>query len=364
MTSAHPANDIRIFHKECASLADLGYQVHLVAAGTLAPDNKGVTLHALPTSPQQSRMKRMVLRAWHTWRLARKTGADLFHFHDPELLPYGLLLKWQGKTVVYDAHEDLPRDIMTKNWIPGRLRHSISRLAEIGENFIAKRLDLVVAATPFICQRFQTAGIRSIDIKNYPLAKEREQAINPPNLDKSTPALCYVGMISLPRGIIEMMQAAARLSVKLIIAGSFIDKKTEERVRSLPEWQFVDYRGTVSRHEVVSILAESQLGLCILHPSSTHTDSLPNKLFEYMSAGLPVLASNFPTWQPIVEEVNCGFCVDPYNLDAMTQSIQWILDNPEDAVAMGKRGQLAVEQRYSWETEAHTLDKAYETIRT
>lgn len=165
MSSAHPANDIRIFHKQCASLVKSGYDVHLVASGSLSPDNKGVTHHALPTTSTGGRLGRMVFRAWTTWRVAKATNARVFHFHDPELLPYGLLLKWQGKVVIYDAHEDLPRDIMSKNWIPRPLRQSISWFVERIENAIARRLDTVVAATPFIRTRFQNAGAKSVDIK-------------------------------------------------------------------------------------------------------------------------------------------------------------------------------------------------------
>lgn len=362
MTSAHPADDIRIFQKQCTSLAQLGYEVHLVAAGTLGSENKEVIHHRLPEAGKQSRLRRMLFRAWRTWRLASQTGAQLFHFHDPELLPYGLLLKLRGKTVVYDAHEDLPRDILTKTWIPAYLRTPLSQLAEWIENFIARRLDKVVAATPFICQRFLKAGSNAIDIKNFPLVNKCNQEFIVTDKTPQLPAICYAGLISIPRGIVEIIQASARLPVRLILAGSFIDKQTEEMVRSLPEWEQVDYRGPVSREEIARIYAESQAGLCLFHPLSAHIDSLPNKLFEYMSAGLPVIASNFSSWIPYVTQNQCGFCVDPLNVDAIIESIKWILNHPEERIVMGQRGVAAVETRYTWEAEAKSLDQTYQQI--
>ncbi|MGQ3891589.1 glycosyltransferase family 4 protein [Legionella sp. CNM-4043-24] len=361
MTSAHPAHDIRIFHKQCASLVKNGYDVHLVAAGSLSPDNKGVIHHALPVRSRGGRLGRMIVRAWHTYRMARRTGADLFHFHDPELLPWGLLLKWQGKVVVYDAHEDLPRDILTKAWIPGSIRTLVARTAECLEHFVARRLDRVVAATPFIRIRFQSVGAQATDIKNYPVIDELDYPAAP-TAESPLPALCYVGTLSPQRGILTMLKAIETLPVRLIIAGSFVDQKTEAEARALPGWAKVDYRGVVSRSEVARILAESAVGLCLLHHSPTHNESLPIKLFEYMSAGLAVLSSDIPLWQDIVERSDCGLSVDPVNIEAIRQRIIWMLENPQEARQMGQNGRMAVRERYSWEAEASRLAEAYREV--
>jgi len=360
MSSAHPANDIRIFHKQCASLVQQGFEVHLVAAGNLAPDNKGVTHHSLPVRTKGGRLGRMLFRVWQTWRLAKQSQASLFHFHDPELLPYGLLLKWQGKIVIYDAHEDLPRDIMTKNWIPHPARRSLSWLTEKVENGIARRLDTVVAATPFIRERFEAAGARAVDVKNYPMIDELKPAANAtPTTQRS---ICYLGAIGIQRGILDMLKAVEDLPLRLIIAGNFMDAQSESLARSSPGWAKVDFRGQVSRAEVAGILAESELGLCLLHPIPTFRESLPIKLFEYMSAGIPVLSSTIPLWQEIVDKAQCGLCVDPQNAAAIREAILWVMDNPREAKAMGLRGMEAVQRKYSWDVEAGRLIGVYEDL--
>lgn len=362
ITSAHPANDIRIFHKECVSLVENGYEVHLVAAGKMLQDAKGVIHHPMTIEAKWPRLGQMIIRSWKAYRLAKLTKATVYHIHDPELLPYGLLLKWQGNFVIYDAHEDLPRDVMMKEWIPRYLRKITAWLVERVEHFIVRRIDHVVCATPFICKRFQQIGAKAIDVKNYPKMGEFALISAAISLNDNFPRICYVGMISLPRGILEMIQSIEKLDVRLIIAGAFIDSKTEKIVRALPGWSKVDFRGIVSRQEIATIFAQSSLGLCIFHPSTAHNEALPNKLFEYMSAGLPTVSSNFLIWSSIVEKEQCGLCVDPMSILEIGNAIQWILENPSKSKEMGRQGKNAIDQFYNWEFEAERLIGTYRCL--
>lgn len=362
MTSVHPADDIRIFHKQCTSLAEHGYEVHLVAPGSLGIANNGVIHHEIPVFSQENRLKRMIFRAWRTYQLAKQTEAVLFHFHDPELLPYGLLLKWQGKIVIYDAHEDLPRDVLTKGWIPSYFRTMISWTIEKVENFIARRLTMVVAATPFISERFKSVGANAIDIKNYPRIAEFTTSSSTPVVKSDPPAVCYVGMITKDRGIVEMLKAIETLDIRLILAGRFINKETEVLARSLPGWSKVDYRGVVSRQEIRRIFEESVAGLCVLHPTLSYADSLPIKLFEYMAYGLPVIVSNFTLWKSIVEVAHCGLCVDPLDVTAIERGLVNFLRNKAQLKLMGKLGQEKIVDGYNWEVEVKNLADSYELV--
>ncbi len=362
ITSAHPANDIRIFHKECVSLVENGYQVHLVAAGSLKTDAKGIVHHTLIVQTKWVRLWRMINRSFRAYRLAKSTPATLFHLHDPELLPYGLLLKWQGNIVIYDAHEDLPRDVMMKDWIPRRLRKITAWVVERIENFIVLRINMVIAATPGICARFRKIGANAIEVNNYPKIDELSSNLSARNLKDNFQTICYVGMISLQRGIIELIHAIETMDVHLIIAGSFVDSKTEKIVRALPGWKKIDFRGTVSREEIALIFAQSALGLCVFHPTEAHIESLPNKLFEYMSAGLPIVASNFLIWSSIVQTVRCGLCIDPMSTLDIKNAIQWILSNPSIAKEMGQRGKRATHDYYNWQSEAKKLVEGYQCL--
>ena len=197
-------------------------------------------------------------------------------------------------------------------------------------------------------------------INNYPLEKE---LVAPPDLYHRDPrTICYIGTIEKIRGIFEIINALEFLDVKLILAGPFDSPETETTARNLLGWSKVDYRGTVDRSTVREIMANSSVGLVLLHPAPNHINAQPNKMFEYMSASLPVVGSNFPLWQDIIEKENAGICVDPLNPAAIAAAIKKIIDNPSLVQAMGSAGYHAVQNKYTWRSESIKLIQLYETL--
>lgn len=358
MTSVHPWDDVRIFHKECCSLAEAGFDTHLVACASDSRKIDGVTVHAVPRAGG-GRLGRMFGTALRVYRAARALNADIYHFHDPELLPYGLLLRWQGKRVIYDAHEDVPRDILSKPWIKPLLRHAIATMFERFENFSARRMSAVVAATPHIARRFALLNARSLDINNYPMQRELLSDVKPVDAGRT---VCYVGGISRSRGAIEMIAALEHVDARLILAGKIESSTLEAELRAMPGWRKVDYRGLVTRAEVRNIFAQSQLGLLLFHPDPNHVDAQPNKMFEYMSAGLPVIASDFPLWRELIVTADTGICVDPSDPIAVGRSIAALLDDASRLQRMGASGRAAVLQTYRWEPQAARLIGLYDDL--
>jgi glycosyltransferase involved in cell wall biosynthesis len=355
LTTVHQRHDVRIFQKECLSLARHGYEVHLLVADGKGDESlQGVRLHDI--GAVSGRLRRMLLQPWRMWRAARRLSASVYHFHDPELLPVGLLLRWAGAEVIYDSHEDVPRAVLSKYYIRPWLRRSVATVFELFENFAARRMSAVVAATPHIAQRFSALNRRSLDINNFPLQSELEAPCEPKG-DART--VCYVGGIGRIRGAVEMISALEHLDVRLILAGPIESASTEATLRGLAGWSKVDYRGTVSRAAVREIMSESRAGLLFFHPEPNHVDAQPNKMFEYMSAGLPVLASNFPLWRSLLEASGTGVCADPMDVAAIAAAIGGLLDDPERATAMGARGRDAVAHRYQWGFEEIKLCELY-----
>ncbi len=156
-----------------------------------------------------------------------------------------------------------------------------------------------------------------------------------------------------------MVKALELVDVRLILAGPFETAETEKMVRQLAGWQKVDYRGVISRSEVHEIMAVSQAGLLFFHPEPNHVDAQPNKMFEYMSAGLPVLASDFPLWRQILEKAGAGKQVNPFDVKAIAGVIEWVLSNPVLAASMGEKGRQAVLTQYQWRHEERKLLKLY-----
>lgn len=361
VSSVHARYDVRIFLKECASLARHGHAVHLyVADGKGEEERGGVRIHDVGKS--RGRLRRLLFKPWALWAALRRNHEQIVHFHDPEIIPAALLLHWQGVTVIYDAHEDVPRQILSKRWLPRGTHKLVSRLFERLENFAARRFAAVVTSTPHIAARFTAAGARAVNVNNYPMVDElaTDRTGGPAATGRS---ICYVGGISDIRGIAEIMQALPAARAELLLAGPFQTPGLEARLRAMPEWRHVRYLGVLDRAGVRDVLTRSQLGVVLLHPVSNYLDSLPIKMFEYMSAGIPVLASDFPLWRQIIDEAGAGACVDPLNPEAVARTLTTMLDDPGGLRRQGEAGRQAVQNRYNWANEERTLLELYRDLR-
>jgi len=360
MTSVHPADDMRIFAKECRTLAARGYDVHLIAPGAQPGLREGVCVWAVPAGKSSSRALRITRTVMHVYRFARGLDADVYHLHDPELIPAGLLLAQRGKQIIYDAHEDLPDDILMKAWIRPRLRPPIARLAAVVEPAAARRFAAVVAATPTIQERFAGQRCRAVTVGNFPDLAEFD---GPPPADRDHErAVCYVGGITDVRGVRVMVEAMAHVDAALLLAGRFSPRGLRDQLVALPGWSRVVELGHTERAEVARIFRRSRAGLVLFKPTAAHLTARPTKIYEYMAAGLPVIASDFPRWRAVLEDAGCGLCVDPGDPGALARAIKWILDHPQEAKAMGEKGRRAVESRYNWQSEARTLEALYEAV--
>ncbi|MBE7366263.1 glycosyltransferase [Ramlibacter pallidus] len=360
-SSAHRAGDIRIVRKEARAAAAAGHEVSVVIQGDMPADCAAVR-HVPLSPPPGGRLGRFTLLGWRTWRAALHQGADIYHFHDPDLLPYALLMRAAGRRVIYDAHEDVPRDILSKEWIPVRARRVIARVFEVFEDFAAKRMSAVVTATPFIGERFRRLNPQTTTVNNYPMMDEL--APPPEGPDGERRGFCYVGGISAIRSAREMVEACALAGQPLVVAGPMETQALAASLQALPGWKHVDYRGQLSRADVAAVLARSIAGLVLFHPEPNHVNSQPNKLFEYMSAGLPVIASDFPMWKDIVERYDCGVCVDPCDPRAIAAAMSALAADPERARRMGANGRRAVLEKFNWEREQHVLLDVYQRCRS
>jgi glycosyltransferase involved in cell wall biosynthesis len=361
MTSVHPPFDIRIFHKECRTLSQAGYQVVLIAPHDQEEEVDGVRIRALPKA--RSRVERMTQNQLQLYKEALMQDAAIFHFHDLELLPVGLLLKLCGKRVIYDVHENYSQALLSREWIPTWLRRMVAQMVAGGEWLGSKFFDGVVAATPHIGRRFPP--IKTVTVQNFPFLNQSSSNPAIPYQQREK-IVAYVGVVSALRGAKEMVEAMAllprRLNVRLKIAGIFNPVGSEDEARKSPGWDRVDFLGWQRHEEAMAMLGEARMGLVLFHPVPNHMEAQPNKLFEYMSAGIPVIASDFPLWCQVMEKTQCGLVVDPLNPKAIAEAIQWLLEHPAEAEEMGKRGQKAVREHYNWDVEARKLLTLYERI--
>lgn len=353
ITSAHPRSDTRIFVKQCQSLAQMGHQVTLVVA-----DGKGDALASsiqiLDVGRASSRLGRMVMTARRVISKAASLKADVYFLHDPELLPWVWRLRRNGKRVIFDSHEDVRVQLLSKPYLNPLLLKTLSTIYGGFETWICRRLDGVIAATPTIRDKFSAFQPLCIDINNFPSLREFPEPA--PWSDKPLHA-CYVGGISRIRGIVELVQAMDRVqpSAQLVLAGGFESFALHEQAVQTPGWNRVVEKGILDRQGVAKVLADARVGLVTLHPTPNYLEALPVKMFEYMAAGIPVIASDFPLWKTIVQSAQCGWCVDPLDPTAIASAIDEALANPQASQAMGERGRAIVLSQYNWEAQADKL---------
>ncbi len=342
-------------------MALAGYDVAFIVPHDREEIINGVRV--IPLSQPKSRFERMFTTTRALLKQAKAWNADIYHFHDPELIPVGLWLRLRGKQVIYDVHEDVPRQVMSKQWIPSMLRIWIAKSVEWLERYASRRFSAVITATPHIADRFRSYGAKVMAVCNYP--KLEEFHVEPLGLQETRETcVCYVGSISKIRGLEEMLEALHHCGqqVELLLAGTFANASEREWAVQHPGWRKVRELGQLNRAQVADTIHKSMVGLVVLHPTINYIDALPIKLFEYMAAGLPVIASDFPKWREIVDEAECGFCIPPHDVNALVRHIEWFLSHPEEARLMGVRGRQAVLQHYNWNAEESKLIELYREL--
>jgi glycosyltransferase involved in cell wall biosynthesis len=363
LTSAHGPLDVRIFHKECRSLVRAGYEV--IEIGNFAFNGivDGVTIRGLDR--KGGRLQRSTVSLIRIAREAMRAGGDLYHLHDPELLLVGLLLRAAGRRVIYDIHEDLPRTVLFKAYLPQGIRRPLMWATEFVENMLARQMSGLIAATPALGERFRSFKRNTIVVNNYVILDEFTPRSSPAD-DPQPPAVTYYGGMSTERGIHEMLAAMdllpKQLGVKLELAGSFYVQAQQNDVMAGPEWQHVIWHGELGRADLASLLRRVRVGLVVLHRHPAYLTSHPTKLFEYMAAGIPVVASDFPLWRSIVENAGCGLLVDPFDASRIAAAIERLITNPDEAKRMGMRGRKAVERHFNWAIEEQALLSFYVSL--
>jgi len=358
LTSAHPRYDTRIFVKECSSLGKR-YEVNLIVADGLGDEEKN-NVKIYDVGKIEGRLNRIFSTTKKVLKKAIELDSDVYHMHDSELIPVGLKLRKLGKKVIFDSHEDVPKELMGKPYLNKTILKVISTFFSQYEKINLKKFDAMVTATPTLRDKFLKINSNVVDVNNFPIVEELSSSVS---WDEKEDAVCYVGVISESRGIREMVKSFESYSnARLNLGGKFNQKSLQDEVMAYESWKSVNFLGYLSREEVASVLSRSKGGLVTLHDMANYRDALPVKMFEYMVASLPVISSNNELWKSIIDKHQCGICVDPMNPKEIAEAIQYIIEHPKEAREMGENGKRAVEEIYNWANEERKLLALYGSI--
>jgi glycosyltransferase involved in cell wall biosynthesis len=358
LTSAHLPFDGRVFHKEAKTLAKAGYNVVLIAEHTREETVDGVRIVPLPEP--RNRFERMTKVVWKLFRLALKEKANVYHFHDPELIPVSMILKLFGKTVIYDVHEDYAKQILTKDWLGNVcVRRLVAFITNIIEKLGAFLFDGIAAATPDIAEKFNSS--KTILIRNFPILRMINETKRL-DMEKEKPVIIYVGGLGEVRGTKEIIQSMEFVKDKaeLWLLGKWESEEFEKKCKDLDGFKYTKYLGLVPLSEVYKYTKRADIGISILYSIKNYVTSLPIKAYEYMACALPMVMSNFPYWQETFGE--CTLFADPYNPKDIADKILYLLDNPDKAKQLGDRGRQLIIEKYTWEVESIKLVELYEVL--
>ena len=361
ITSVHRPFDTRIFSNEICSLKKAGFELALIAPHKKTEVVDGVKIIAIPQFKKKS--VRLLLASFFILRIALTLPIKYFQLHDPELVFVAIVLRIAGTKVTFDLHEKISEQVLSKPLIPKVLKGTIVVLSRWTEKIISAVSNYLIAATPVIAESCPSK--KTIVIQNFPVLNVLSNLNCVPYQSREN-NIIYVGDLTRVRGIKEITSAMERLpgglDATLIIGGNFPHVDFKSEIVSLAGWSKVNFLGYIDRKTVFKQLGLARIGLVVLHPIANYVSSQPVKMYEYMNAGIPIVASDFPSWRSLIEKIGCGLLVDPLDPQSIADAIEWLLKNPEKAERMGEKGKEAVQNTYNWEVEEKKFIDFYKKI--
>jgi glycosyltransferase involved in cell wall biosynthesis len=364
LISGYPRDNARIFQRQAKSLYNAGFKVSFITNdGGIDECIDGINFYC--THYWKSRIKTLFFSYNQFIGKAIELNADIFFIHSPELLPLTFKLKALGKKVIYDAHEDLPRHILDKEWLPWILRRPISLLTSMFFNFIFARLDGLVSPHPHVVERYKYLNRNVVLITNFPISNTIQKFDSVDYLKRKN-IICYSGTAYYHSNQVTILSAIESIdNIIYNIAGTIPDKLWSE-MKGHPAFVKVNFIGLIYYNMLLDFYRNSKIGLVILDYRKNWGGKVGtfavNKMFEYMEAGLPIICSDYSLWMEVIDKYNCGIYVKPGDVNEINKAIEYLLDNPIIAYQMGQNGKQAVSEEYNWKFEESKLNNLFLNI--
>ncbi len=367
-STVQTSGDVRLFHREAKSLARAGFDVHVVVPSDFSGTKDGVHFHAIRRA--KNRFWRMLLMPWVAMWVALKTKSSIYHYHDPELIFVGAVMRWVlFKKVIFDMRESAFRLILGKEYLPKWSRKTLSFCYRVIEKVCLKGIAIVLA-NESIAEEYKQCYL----VRNFPEVDEDIMANAMDMVERlKLPLLVYVGGVWESRGALLYVELAKRLSerghsFRMMIIGPYEEqfgRELKAKVSELNLQDAVTVTGLLDYREAMKLTSRAAIGLSMSGPkvAPNRAICLAGKIIEYMMCGTPVLASNFEHWRSYVEGERTGMMADPANIDEIVEVCEKMLSNPSELAAMGKRGMEAVRTKYNWNVEFKVLLKCYEKLQ-
>jgi glycosyltransferase involved in cell wall biosynthesis len=339
------------------------YEVSLIAVHPQKETLEGV--HIIPFRRFHNRKWRVAIGWLIMFFKALKVNARVYHLHDPELIPCGLLLRMLGKQVILDIHENIAEDIFDKPWISNQQR--AYQVFHFFEKLACRYFFILLAETSYE-KRYSRLARRSATVLNYCDADFFKPFIKQEY--RQTMHLYYIGIILENRGILQIIEAMQGLrkdgyNPEFHCVGELYSD-LDHKIKALSYYEDMKdklhFYGRMSLEQGYAMAEKMDIGLCIIWPMKNSMESYPTKLFEYMAVGLPIITSDFPLYKEVIEDHFCGICVDPLDSEELKMAIKNLYTDVKKSELMGKNGKTEVKKIYDWESQTPILSKVYEDL--
>lgn len=365
-STVHQVEDPRIFHRQALTLArKFKVRLYICAPYLKKEYNHNLKIIGLPLWEKKvDRIKNIFLLA----KYLRTEKAQVYIFHDPELLfliPFVKVFK--RAKIIYDIHENYRFLLQEKLWIPRYLRKVVSIAYIFIEYLVLYFIDMIWYPVQNIGNYYKNnSKVKKLLVPNIPdLSRFNVNGSLPEKED----LLIYLGTMVEDRGIKELIIAFSKIhkkfpTFKFKLIGSFLSENYRQEIskliHTLALQDKVFLMDKVPYHEIPSILSRAKIGFINYLPTPNNMNTLSNKLFEYLSMKIPVIAPAYPNYKEVLETYRCGVCINPEDADSIAKAIDDLLSNEKLRKEMGERGKKLVDEKYNWEKEAQNLIHAIE----
>jgi glycosyltransferase involved in cell wall biosynthesis len=349
-----------MFERQGTSLVADGVDVHMIVGDTLPDEIKnGIHIHSLNWAPK-SRLQRLCYHR-EMCRKALEIDADIYQISEPNLLKVGVFLHKHGKKVIFNMREDYVRFTLDKSYIPAFMRHAISRFVSHYLKRILPKYDTIIVVTDHLLPVAKSSNAKNaVVVSNFPIINKDFSLSEQQYLNRDD-VLCYIGTVYDTSYQEQIFEALEQLpDVKYHIAGVLCDAS----ITKLPYWERVQFSGRFKKSSLPDIFAKATMSNVIRN----HCNIAPNgsygviKIFESMEAALPIICTDVKINREIIEKYHCGICVDPNDVSAIKNAIEYLVSNKEEAYQMGQNGRMAVLKEYNWDNQYKIYKKTIDSI--
>jgi len=358
ITTAHNRYDVRIFEKECTSLAGNGYDVTLLVTDNREDEERNSVHIRSAHRDVNGRFQRMFVATRIVYKMAIEVDADAYHFHDPEFIPYGIKLIRRGKKVVFDSHENFIEAISDKHYIPSFFRGIVQKIYKKYQWGCCKKFSAIVSVDPEICAMYESMNDKVYMVANFPIYVELSE-----KLHCEEKVIAFAGGVSEQWNHKTIMSAIRDLpGVRYDMCGAVEGEYLRELQKNADRNQ-LNYLGKIPHKDAIEMLQKASIGmaLCSYSKNTNGTKGTwgNTKLFEMMMLGLPIICTDFEIWKEMIEEYPFGICVNPYDQEAIREAIVRLLASTPLRAKMGNEGKRAIREKYNWGECEKVLQKMY-----